>query len=178
MYCRCSKALCFTRIVQSGSKIKNSFRRTMSGEKESATDFKADLKKRLSPIQYHVTQEKGTERWIWPNYLLLTGRVICVKCVFQWYFFPRSAGGEWEGMRGMSSSRRRNFFRTNRTAEILLKKKKNVYKIHTHPPSPPAPSRGPLFKTEPLTKAVGRCWGAHWVLWQKNVRWPLYLFCR
>jgi hypothetical protein len=28
---------------------------------ESA-DYKADLKKRLSPIQYHVTQEKGTER--------------------------------------------------------------------------------------------------------------------
>jgi len=25
-------------------------------------DYKADLKKRLSPIQYHVTQEKGTER--------------------------------------------------------------------------------------------------------------------
>lgn len=27
-----------------------------------SVDYKANLKKRLSPIQYHVTQEKGTER--------------------------------------------------------------------------------------------------------------------
>lgn len=29
-----------------------------------SVDYKADLKKRLSPIQYHVTQEKGTERYL------------------------------------------------------------------------------------------------------------------
>lgn len=33
----------------------------MSGDEQPAGG-KADLKKRLSPIQYHVTQEKGTER--------------------------------------------------------------------------------------------------------------------
>lgn len=34
---------------------------TMSGDERPA-ERKADLKKRLSPIQYQVTQEKGTER--------------------------------------------------------------------------------------------------------------------
>lgn len=47
-------------IVPLRNKIDYIRKRTMSqGE---STDFKADLKKRLSPIQYHVTQEKGTER--------------------------------------------------------------------------------------------------------------------
>jgi len=31
---------------------------------EDTVNYKVDLKKRLSPIQYHVTQEKGTERSI------------------------------------------------------------------------------------------------------------------
>lgn len=58
MYCR-SRVLQLTKIVRSYNNI-NLFRRTMSqGE---SVDYKADLKKRLSPIEYHVTQEKGTER--------------------------------------------------------------------------------------------------------------------
>lgn len=63
MYCR-SRVLQLTKIVQFSNKI-NLFGSNMTqGE---AVDYKADLKKRLSPIQYHVTQEKGTERYILLN---------------------------------------------------------------------------------------------------------------
>lgn len=49
----------FTKVVQFRRET-YSIRRTMNqGE---TVDYKTDLKKRLSPIQYHVTQEKGTER--------------------------------------------------------------------------------------------------------------------
>lgn len=58
MYCR-SKILHLTKIVGFRNTI-NLVKRTMS--QEETVDYKADLKKRLSPIQYHVTQEKGTER--------------------------------------------------------------------------------------------------------------------
>lgn len=58
MYCR-SKILHLTKIVGFRNTI-NLVERTMS--QEETVDYKADLKKRLSPIQYHVTQEKGTER--------------------------------------------------------------------------------------------------------------------
>lgn len=58
MYCR-SKILHLTKIVRFRNTI-NLLGRAMS--QEETIDFKADLKKRLSPIQYHVTQEKGTER--------------------------------------------------------------------------------------------------------------------
>jgi len=47
--------------VQLTDKI-NSFGKAMS--QGDTVDYKADLKKRLSPIQYHVTQEKGTERCV------------------------------------------------------------------------------------------------------------------
>lgn len=58
MYCQ-SRLLRLTGILRFRNKI-NSIKKTMSqGE---SVDCKADLKKRLSPIQYHVTQEKGTER--------------------------------------------------------------------------------------------------------------------
>lgn len=58
MYCR-RKIFNLTKIVQFRHQA-NLIGRTMSqGE---SVDYKADLKKRLSPIQYHVTQEKGTER--------------------------------------------------------------------------------------------------------------------
>jgi len=32
------------------------------GDKPTFTESKEELKKRLTPVQYHVTQEKGTER--------------------------------------------------------------------------------------------------------------------
>lgn len=58
MYCQ-SKILRLSKIVQFRNSI-NLIGRTMT--QEETIDSKADLKKRLSPIQYHVTQEKGTER--------------------------------------------------------------------------------------------------------------------
>lgn len=58
MHCR-SRALNLTKIARFSNKI-NFIGRTMS--QDESADYKADLKKRLSPIQYHVTQEKGTER--------------------------------------------------------------------------------------------------------------------
>lgn len=60
MYCRSRNLpfLSLTKIVQFRNKAL--IGRTMS--QEESVDYKADLKKRLSPIQYHVTQEKGTER--------------------------------------------------------------------------------------------------------------------
>lgn len=58
MYCR-SKILHLTKIVGFRSTI-NLVGKAMS--QEETIDYKANLKKRLSPIQYHVTQEKGTER--------------------------------------------------------------------------------------------------------------------
>lgn len=55
----CRRVLNLTKIAWFSNKI-NFIGRTMS--QDDSADYKADLKKRLSPIQYHVTQEKGTER--------------------------------------------------------------------------------------------------------------------
>jgi hypothetical protein len=54
-----NRLLNLTKIARFSNKI-NIIVRTMS--QDESVDYKADLKKRLSPIQYHVTQEKGTER--------------------------------------------------------------------------------------------------------------------
>lgn len=56
MFCR-SRVFYLAKITNFRYKICLT-ERTMSQDES----FKADLKKRLSPIQYHVTQEKGTER--------------------------------------------------------------------------------------------------------------------
>lgn len=56
MYCQ--RLLHLTKIARFSNKI--NIIRNMS--QDESADYKVDLKKRLSPIQYHVTQEKGTER--------------------------------------------------------------------------------------------------------------------
>ncbi|KDR18261.1 Methionine-R-sulfoxide reductase B1 [Zootermopsis nevadensis] len=45
-------------------------------------NIKAELKKRLTPVQYHVTQEKGTERAFTGKYYKTTdaGTYTCVVC--------------------------------------------------------------------------------------------------
>ncbi|VVC40149.1 Hypothetical protein CINCED_3A003969 [Cinara cedri] len=78
MYCRC-KILGLTKLLQFRNKT-NLIRKTMSHEE--SVDYKTDLKKRLSPIQYHVTQEKGTERAFTGKYNKTTeaGLYTCVVC--------------------------------------------------------------------------------------------------
>lgn len=65
MYCKSRVLRLTSEILALRNKIGYIRIRTMS-QGESA-DFKADLKKRLSPIQYHVTQEKGTERYLYQH---------------------------------------------------------------------------------------------------------------
>ncbi|KAL4132387.1 hypothetical protein QTP88_009543 [Uroleucon formosanum] len=80
MYCKSRVLRLTSEILALRNKIGYIRIRTMS-QGESA-DFKADLKKRLSPIQYHVTQEKGTERAFTGKYNKTTeaGLYTCVVC--------------------------------------------------------------------------------------------------
>ncbi|XP_060839018.1 peptide methionine sulfoxide reductase MsrB isoform X2 [Rhopalosiphum padi] len=80
MYCRNRVLRLSSNILQFRNNIGFIKLRTMS-QGESA-DYKADLKKRLSPIQYHVTQEKGTERAFTGKFNKNTeaGLYTCVVC--------------------------------------------------------------------------------------------------
>ncbi|XP_050423008.1 peptide methionine sulfoxide reductase MsrB isoform X2 [Adelges cooleyi] len=77
MFCR-KKLLCSINIIRYSISKTNLKNRNMS-QGDSA---KAELKKRLSPIQYHVTQEKGTERAFTGKYNKTTeaGLYTCIVC--------------------------------------------------------------------------------------------------
>ncbi|XP_025206565.1 uncharacterized protein LOC112602609 isoform X2 [Melanaphis sacchari] len=80
MYSRSRVLRLFSDILRLRNNIGIIRTRTMSqGE---SVDYKADLKKRLSPIQYHVTQEKGTERAFTGKFNKTTeaGLYTCVVC--------------------------------------------------------------------------------------------------
>lgn len=72
-------------VSHSGPKYTSSFTRNMSGDNNNSGKIvidKEELKKKLTPLQYRVTQEKGTERPFTGQYNKTTeaGTYTCIVC--------------------------------------------------------------------------------------------------
>jgi peptide-methionine (R)-S-oxide reductase len=67
---------------QTASSASSSTAETTESSSNNSADYKADLKKRLTSIQYDVTQKKGTERAFtgkyWDN--KKDGDYLCIVC--------------------------------------------------------------------------------------------------